>query len=341
MDGVPGATASQVASDLIVQVKQMNGQVLEISAAKSKTILWLKEAIQERCDVLPCSQQLFFGTDRARDDVSLVAFCSSETSILEVSMVLSPMCGMLSELEAEGLTRDVKAEPASAVQDKLARLASHAGNGQLPTHVEEWFSLLLAKGVALSFLDPNLCLAHPERNSVGLLYISEENEMLHVGSECRTVHLLELAGEGSVLEYMDFDVEDEPCRTALQWQQQASPPKQVWASLSEYMTDKLGKSRDLRQKANEHERLSNSGRNLVIQCRTLSEGDQGIRTLTPEFGEFATSTVGELKQFVADALELAQGDLRMITAGKELANDRLLSDYAIHGGSTLHVVARR
>jgi len=331
------------APSISVHVQKPDGESIEIKLDKEANVSTLKAAISEIAGIPALSQRLVHKTEVMKNDVSLDMLLVEDTMALEVTMIRDPditrCIGILDLLHEEGLVRPMTAMTDSAVQKEIAIIAHKAGLMEIPTHVANWLEVLLGGGRVPTFLDIEDSLRHPERHVESLIYLGHDNSMVApIGAECREALIWD-NGLGKVRLFRDYDTDED--FTATQWVTGGPDEVQSFSDMTEFFMFKLKQSVDAHQVDADYAELTDSGKRLVIQCRLPLETDESfeIKTFTPEFSpEFAMCTVLDFKDRVSMMTGAEAVKMRVICCGKTLEDDRLLSDYAIEGGKTVHVV---
>jgi len=321
--------------EVAVSVNTFGGELFCVDARKRDAILQVKEIIaashpvSRLRQILICREEVMGNTALVQD------FCSEGACTLDVTLVVNPLAEILEQLNEAGLTKDIAAVPTSEVQQKLADAASCTNVAALPVLAAQWFELLLENGLALTFLDPCKCLEPSDKHSPGLLCLSHDIECLHIGVDAHDFWILDLTTtDGTVSCYSAFD---EDFGSAIGWKHNAKEDK-TFSNLSEYFLSKAKQATDKKRKDEEHAILSQDGTCLVVQCMIEREGSEGFerKMVNPHFQD---CTVLALKGKISEMTGIPVQKQKVFYVGKTLNDDRLLSDYAIKGGSTLNVVA--
>jgi hypothetical protein len=237
---------------VIVQVKTMGGDLLELIALQQDSVVQVKDRIAASFHIPRVRQRLIFGDVVMNDHTLIKDYCEDCACLLVVSMVVVELFdGVYGELVAQGLTKQVPAECPSEVQRKLALLASTAGVLALPEHASEWLTFMMENGIALTFFNPNDLVTNAWFNSPGLICFSleetvpcrEDSNYFGVFLEQKVIGLLDLTCEDGPLRFYSMCEDDDGWDgPASEWQLYARPcymgQQHSYSSLSEYFMSK-------------------------------------------------------------------------------------------------------
>jgi len=334
------ASSPDLALDIFVHVNRPSGTLVKIPISKDSPVSKLKEAISANCGTPSLSQKLVHKTTVMHNDDVIGSFSDDVAVPLEVTMIQLPLGGLLQSMEALGLTKRVDAVPSPVVRDMLATLASSVEVSELPAHVTDWFEILLENGIVLTYWDPRECLSRLHLNSPGLLCLFWTEEPLGPCAADELCMLDVADGDGLVSVHSDFDATHINCA---EWKEKGKL-EQSWGGLSEYFMFKAEKQSEKIQAASEHDKLTQFGKCLKVNCMLPSASGEGyeLTVMTPEFTpELEAGTVSALKGRLSEMTSVDSGKMRVICAGKEVEDSRLLTDYGIKGGHTVSLVVRK